>query len=226
MSEPPPTQPAVVVRRGRLALELVAVLLIVWLPYVLAAFAGRQSGGYQGWKAELRGVGIQTGFVALILILLRWNRESWRRLGIRRFRWWAELLWAALLYIACWINWLVLDRMLPVPVEPPAAAPVDPPETPSWLLFAPILLVNSIFEEVFVRGYLWDRLRRLTGSPMLALGGSALLFTAYHPYSLRDLASIFVFGLILGYAFMHGRSLPRLIVAHTLFNLSIIFGWA
>jgi membrane protease YdiL (CAAX protease family) len=56
--------------------------------------------------------------------------------------------------------------------------------------------------------------------------GSALLFTAYHPYSLRDLAYIFVFGLILGSAFMHGRSLPRLIVAHTLFNLSLAFGWA
>ena len=85
------------------------------------------------------------------------------------------------------------------------------------------LLVSAAFEEILIRGYLWNRLGRLTRHKGLALLLSATLFTAYHPYDLAGLVYIFAFGLVIGLFHWKGRSLPRLIVAHTLFNVSILY---
>jgi membrane protease YdiL (CAAX protease family) len=210
--------------RRALGLELGLVLLVLWLPLFLAGFSAPRRSEPHSLFLELYGMAREAGGVALLLYVLWRNHESWRHIGLRRCRWWAELLWAGLIYVTCWIWWFALDHVLSALFGPATQTEASTPK--SVALMVPALLVAAIFEEVFIRGYLWCRLLRLTGSKPLALAGSSLLFTAYHPYSLRELAYIFTFGLVQGLFYWQGRSLPRLILAHTAFNLAITYGWS
>jgi len=210
--------------RHALAVELAVVLIAVWLPMVVAGSIVRGEPRPETIVSELYGMASFGGVIALLLYFLWRNREPWRHVGLRRIRWWSELLWAALIYVACWIAYILISRWAPLSYEPSQTAAFPTRPGTAYLVVLPFfLLISSVFEELLVRGYLWNRLQRLTGSKAVALVGSSLLFAAYHPYTLFELVYIFSFGLILGLFRWKGRSLPRLILAHTLFNLSIAY---
>lgn len=222
---PPEAIPNAVVDRRALRLELFIVLLVIWLPLFTSGVYWRNQPREHTTAGEFYGMASELGSIALILYLLWRNRESWRHLGLRRCRWWSELLWALLIYAAAWMAAITLNRWLSILFGDEPHARPSPVRRDLAFFFALGLgtLVAAAFEELFVRGYLWNRLCRLTGSKTVALFGSALLFTAYHPYTLRQLAFVLTFGLVLGLFHWRGRSLPRLILAHTLFNLSIFW---
>jgi membrane protease YdiL (CAAX protease family) len=210
--------------RRALGTELGVVLIVVWLPLVVAGSVGRGEPRAQTIASELYGIATEVGVIGLLLYLLWRNREPWRHVGLRRVRWWSELLWAGVIYVACWVAWMLLTRWAALLYGP--APETTSPEKPgaAYLVALPLFLViSAAFEELFVRGYLWNRLQRLSGSKAVALVGSSLLFAAYHPYRVYELLYIFTFGLVLGLFQWKGRSLPRLILAHTLFNLSVSY---
>jgi len=212
--------------RRALRLELIVVLLVIWVPLFAAGFFWRGLPRERTVGHDLFRMACEAGSIGLILYLLWRNRESWRHVGLRRCRWWVEILWTVLIYIAAWLGWIVLERWMSILFGDVARSDFshERPATLYFILLPLTYLVSATFEELFIRGYLWNRLCRVTGSKILALFGSALLFTAYHPYSARGLTFVFAFGIILGLFNWKGRSLPRLILAHTLFNLSIMWG--
>ena len=88
-----------------------------------------------------------------------------------------------------------------------------------FVLFA--ILVGT-YEELLFRGFLMPRLRRATGSWLLAILLSAAPFVLLH---LEDqepvaLAPIAILALAFSVATILRRSIVPAIVAHTLFNLS------
>lgn len=80
-------------------------------------------------------------------------------------------------------------------------------------------------EETIYRGYLISRVLALTHSRSLAVLGSSVMFALAHGYGVVGSVSTFLFGLVLGLCFLWGRSLPRLILAHWIYNLMLLYGY-
>jgi membrane protease YdiL (CAAX protease family) len=206
--------------------ELAAALLLIWLPWFVLGITWHVGPRSSVLRKEFLCMALEAVDIALILWWFRRNGESWRSLGIRKVRWWTELLWSVGIYAAEWMAWFLLDPILMDLLGPPSdTSTVGRPRGLLFWLLPFFLLLSAFFEELFFRGYLWIRLRRLTGGRLPALALSTLLFTVYHPYPSRDLVYIGVFGLVLGFFFWTSRSLPRLVLAHTWFNLSIYYHW-
>lgn len=88
-------------------------------------------------------------------------------------------------------------------------------------LFLLFLIVNSVFEEVFVTGYLIEASR--ASGTAYAVSLSTVVRLLYHTYQGPvALAYIVPIGLIFGAVYARYRNLWPLIVAHTLINL---FSW-
>jgi membrane protease YdiL (CAAX protease family) len=168
------------------------------------------------------------GTIALVLLLVCRNREPLRSIGLRKIRWWAEPIWAFFIFVVTWGVAVVISRYMETwfgraPDHETAARPL--PGGLHGLMIPAIIFLSALSKEIFMRGYVWHRLQLLTGRPVLSLLFSALLFTGSHSYSWRGLVHIFAFGLIMGFFFWKGRSLPRLVMAHTVFNLTLIYHW-
>lgn len=102
-------------------------------------------------------------------------------------------------------------------------APVNPTLVPSpQLMFSIILgvsLVNAVYEEVFVAGYLISALTEKFSVPY-AVGISALLRGSYHLYQGPVAAiSIGVLGLAFALYYVRSKTLWPLVVAHTLLDI-------
>jgi len=98
------------------------------------------------------------------------------------------------------------------------------------------VLVSAAFgEELFFRGYLFERLQRLLGTSVRTLVGIVLLTTAlfalahYHDQGLPGVEQAVVTGLVFGGVFAWRRKLPIVMVAHGAFDLTavalIYWGW-
>lgn len=208
-------------RRGRLV-EFLVVLSLTWLPIVGANVLSLNLPDLRSLKSELYGLLWNVGMIALILFVVWRNGESFRRLALRRTRWWAEILWAFLIYCADWLVVIGILFILSPSVDGP---PVAPPSGVYGVLLPIFLLVSAATEELLFRGYLWDRIQRWGRRGWLTLLLTALMFTVMHPYDLQGLLFIFEAGLVLGFFRMWGRSLPRLIMAHFAFNLAVTYQW-
>ena len=86
-----------------------------------------------------------------------------------------------------------------------------------------LLVINSIFEELFLCGYLITRLHDMRGF-WFAVNVSTAIRLSYHLYQgSAGVPSIIATGLIFGYWFARTRQLWPLIVAHAYLNL---LAWA
>jgi uncharacterized protein len=202
--------------RPRLLAECGLVLMIAWVPLMV--------GGRLVQSEVAPDAGLQLYYIlallapTLLLHYLVWrNGESFRHLAWRPLRPFRELLWAGLIFVALWIATLV-DLALLGPFSGGSTPSIGSP----GLLLTLQLLVAAVFEEVLYRGYLWNRFRRLSRSPALTMVATSVFFTATHPYPLRDLSSVFCFGLLMGAFRLQGRSLARLILAHWSYNLVLL----
>jgi membrane protease YdiL (CAAX protease family) len=82
------------------------------------------------------------------------------------------------------------------------------------------VLLNSIAEELVMRGYLTVRVEQLAGNAFLTVSVPALLFASYHIYQgVWGAVLIGITGLALGVWFYKTRRLLGPIVAHTCMNL-------
>jgi len=88
------------------------------------------------------------------------------------------------------------------------------------LFWAAIVLLGPIFEEVFFRGFLFAGLvrSRLGGAGTVVV--TALAWAVIHvQYDLYGIATVFVIGLLLGWARLRTGSLALTIALHAAFNL-------
>lgn len=202
--------------------DLVLVLGVVWFPLFALSLYWRLHPGPMSLALELGYMAFELAGIGLILFLMRRRGEPLRHVGLRRVRWWTELLWALAVYVACWGAWMLLD-LLPLEVLGPPSPPLERPSGLYAAVLPLFLLVGASFEELLFRGYVWTRLARMPGRKTAALFVATTLFTAWHPYPARDLVYVFVFGAVLALFFWKGRSLPRLVLAHAALNFAIYF---
>jgi membrane protease YdiL (CAAX protease family) len=51
---------------------------------------------------------------------------------------------------------------------------------------------------------------------------AAALFAIPHGYPPNSTLTVFAFGVVLGWVYLRSRSLPRLVIAHWIFNLAVM----
>jgi hypothetical protein len=154
--------------------------------------------------------------LATTAVILRARGWTVDRIGLR-FSWTAVaaglplFIWYMLIY---WFTWLFITAVYP------SARAVQGPKFTSgapFVLVASFIVVNSVFEEVTVTGYVVTALAE-QGAP-LAITASALIRFAYHLYQ-GPIATISILplGLLFAGVYWRWRNLWPLMVAHTIAN--------
>jgi uncharacterized protein len=165
----------------------------------------------------LRGVATEMAILVVVGWILRVRGWDLRRL-MGRFTW-PAVFGGIGLFVAFYVLY-VLVTLAVLAVYPPAAQL----STVRFIVSAPVaviflfILVNSVFEELLVTGYVVAALSEQ--GPALAVTASALLRFLYHLYQ-GPVASMAVLplGLLFGAAFWKWRTLWPLVIAHTLANI-------
>jgi len=154
--------------------------------------------------------------LAATAVILRARGWTIDRIGLRFS--WAGLaaglplfIWYMLLY---WFTWLFITTAYP------AARTIQGPKfssTAPFVLVAIFIVVNSVFEEVTVTGYIVTALSEQGAA--LAITASTLIRFAYHLYQGPTATiSILPLGLLFAGVYWRWRNLWPLMVAHTIAN--------
>lgn len=215
----PPADPAYV----SLVVETIAVLLVT-CSYRLVYFglgpsATRGSITTWGLVATLAE---DAGIALLVLFLLK---ADLRKLLVPESRraWLREISWGLALAVAMWFlnRWTFeLARSLGFRSGPStwAAALRDPAVRTTFLLTTPI---SCLRQELEFRLYFQSRFARiLAGKKDLAVLLTSWIFAAVHGYSPAATCGVFSIGLLLGSAFAITGRLPRVVLAHLLYNVT------
>lgn len=92
--------------------------------------------------------------------------------------------------------------------------------TPDWwvhvLIMVAAVVIAPVFEEVLFRGLLQTSLRKISASPIVAVGLASLVFAVIHPH--WQAPPIFVLSLLIGALYEVSRNLWAAIVMHAAFN--------
>jgi membrane protease YdiL (CAAX protease family) len=165
--------------------------------------------------------------VALVLYLVRRSNDTWATIGLRFDRWRKDVLIGV--GAAAAVGGVGLVAYL-IARQADASLTLVPTTLPDVWWRIPILVLasfaNAALEEVVLIGYLGSRVRRLGGSPALAIGISALVRGFYHLYQgLSGFLGNLVMGAIFATYFQRtGRVVP-LIVAHTIIDVVAFVGY-
>jgi membrane protease YdiL (CAAX protease family) len=90
----------------------------------------------------------------------------------------------------------------------------------NWISISLIIIINSIFEEFILIGYLFKRLEKY--HPVIIIGLSILIRESYHTYQgWMSLISILPTGLVFGFYYYKYKKLWPVIIAHGFSNLFV-----
>jgi len=166
---------------------------------------------------------------ALVLYLLWRSGDPWEWFGLSRPRW-SDLVMGILVALAVGVAHRVVLATIWMPLPTAWKESVDSGHgfavqgsAAEWALSVTAQLANGFAEELSMRAYLLLRLRQLRGSAATALLLSSLLFATYHLYQGPwGCISAFVYGVLLGLAFLKIRRLWPVALAHAAGNLHIV----
>ena len=142
-----------------------------------------------------------------------------------------------LIWLIGWLSTLLAQALAgPEAIDPLAHETLqalrDAPMGVWWVLTGVIAVVAApVLEELIYRGMVQNGLMRLSGSPGLAIGGSALVFSLMHYSSVAPhaLPTLFALGVAFGMAYNRTRCLAVPIVMHATFNainLAMTYFWS
>jgi membrane protease YdiL (CAAX protease family) len=207
-------------------------LMIVFGVLVLPSVCGGIEFLLQPWEhapktlpSGILGLVCDLGAIGLLFYLVSCNRESLQVLGLRRTRWWVEVLWAAAIVWASWWTYKYA-RVITVPMglEPwPEEQQAISGSTALKAALPVFLLASAFLEETLFRAYLWNRMVQWTRAPFWSLVFCSAVFALIHCASPAVLIQHFVSGLVLGAFYWLGRSTPRLVLAHCARNLVVTY---
>lgn len=97
------------------------------------------------------------------------------------------------------------------------SSPLDPHKLVDLIGFIPIALTAGFTEEAICRGYLQRQLHALTGSPAVAIGLQAAIFSLSHGYELPiyNLTAKFIVGVAFGMLAFRRKSLLPGMLGHS-----------
>jgi len=167
------------------------------------------------------------GSILIIAVILRYRRQSVKSVGLGHRKLALNLLigigavavafgLSVATNLLLWLAWPELpDQMMEN-----ARRILDMVPKLHPLGFAGVALMIGIYEELLFRGFLMTRLRRASGSWVVAVLISTAIFTALHALdqTLAALVPITILSVVFSVATIWRRSIVPAIVAHTLWN--------
>jgi len=133
------------------------------------------------------------------------RRDLWRWLG-----------YLVAFIIAVHAVVLILDR----PIVTPFEQRVYKTAQNLWLLFFAIVVAAPAFEEIFIRGFIFQGLLSPVGAKATIILTSLLWALVHLQYDAVEVSMIFAAGLLLGYARLQTNSIYVPMAMHSLWNLS------
>lgn len=164
---------------------------------------------------------ILTEVVLFVIISIYLWLRGWRLQHFRLNISWKNTVFGIGLYIVSVITFYVLYFLFEPLVAPFSFTEVDPMATQRLPLFtiSVVSIVNSIYEETFVVGYVYTAVRQRYGK-WTAINTSAAIRLCYHLYQGPISAiSIIPVGILFCFVYARNGRLWSLIVAHAIFDL-------
>jgi membrane protease YdiL (CAAX protease family) len=210
--------------RDRL-LELLAVFLLLLAPTVFYFATGgtRGSDGDTSVVSLIPDMLMRVGWCALVpLLLTRRDTFDWKLPKSGR-EWGKEFGWGLLLVLAVVGCGALMGLIVGLSgLEDPTGLSESKWNTSTMLAFLMFTPLIGMEEELLFRVYFQTRLTQVVRSkrvlPVFIASG---LFAAVHGYSVAGTLMILVFGLVLGASYQANRKIPRLVIAHTLWNIGV-----
>jgi membrane protease YdiL (CAAX protease family) len=208
--------------------ELTAVLLVTFVYRTLALLQhGAWSADYtrnSDPAAYLSHLPWYIGLSMLLWILVRRDKAVVQPTVLRKCNWWYEIGFALAILFA---NLLVVRLVaifayqIGVPRSQPQAISVD--SSAEWLIYFVVWFFATLYEEILYRVYLQSKIESLIGRPILTILVSSTLFAVSHGYPLRGTILVFATGVLFGSIYYCSRCLPRLALAHWMYDLLLAF---
>jgi membrane protease YdiL (CAAX protease family) len=155
---------------------------------------------------------------AVILAVLGWflHLRGWRLGGFDARPRLREVVDAIGLVLLCYLAWYLLWQAIALLAAPASSASpvVDPAARVDWALILAVSILNPLYEELFLCGYIITVLNRWRGI-YWASAASLAIRLAFHTYQGPEgLLSIVPVGLVLTLYFVVTRRLWPVIIAH------------
>ncbi len=97
--------------------------------------------------------------------------------------------------------------------------------TPAWAVYSAIasaVILAPVAEELLFRGLLLPAISRWSGSQWMGIIASGFMFGLIHMPLYQNVASLMLFGVVLGYVYVKSGSLTLVILVHAVFNAKTI----
>ncbi len=204
------------------AIELLAVFFVFCAPNLFLFAAGYTPSGDLTVGLQVSDLLARIGWCALVPFLLtRRDAFDWKLPRTGR-EWGKESGWGVLLVLAVvgcsTLIGLVVNALgLDDPTTSLTDSAWDKRVLATFLLSTPII---GLHEELVFRVYAQTRLTQILSSKrVLPVLIASVVFSAMHGYSLAGTLMILSFGLVMGTSFQANGKIPRLVIAHTLWNV-------
>jgi membrane protease YdiL (CAAX protease family) len=230
----PPQEPGATSRtNAQLWIEVIAVLCLVYLPYLIYSLMHLIK-GYPSdrsiYEREIYLIVQSLQIFVPLLLIMALTKEPWSRFGIRRPDWIIDLFGGVTIGGLAIFAEKFTYSFLPLSLLEWSPSHGNHYEARTEgiaisLLILLAIIADAFAEELAMRAYLIPRLETLLRSKAFAVLISTLLFASYHLYqgvfaAIGSAAIGFVFGI----AFCFWRKLWPLVIAHTFVNLLVFFG--
>jgi membrane protease YdiL (CAAX protease family) len=205
--------------------ELLAIFFLLLAPTMFYFLTGgtRGSEGDATVASLIPDMLMRVGWCALVpLLLTRRDAFDWKLPKSGR-EWGKEFGWGLLLILAVIGCDVVIGLIVSLThLEDPTQVTesmFNLSVAAAFLMFTPII---GLEEELLFRVYAQTRLTQVLRSKrVLPVFLSAGVFAAVHGYSLAGTLMILVFGLVLGASYQANGKIPRLVFAHTVWNVGV-----
>jgi membrane protease YdiL (CAAX protease family) len=197
---------------------IVGVLIALFaLPGVVGLFTALRI-PWTALNIVLREVAVFVWAGVLVWIIRRKELRGWESVGLQRASLGKTALWVLLtipmIGLALFLSFLLI-KLFKLPLFSSAdAAKFD--QLPIWVLLL-VVVRAGLLEEFFYRGYVMDRLQRLTGNRLLSVGVPLVLFGAFHyRQGWAGIIIAFLTGAVLTGVYLYKRNLWICITIHFL----------
>lgn len=189
-----------------LALALLGPMLAVFLGS--AIFATEQSEARVGFGLAVHWLNL----LAVLAIVLMWERQPLASIGVQRFRWWTIPLGLAAGVVILVVASVLITALKLSSDEHYAVFLKSLP----FITRLAVVITAGVFEETLYRGYALERLTTLCRSKWPAAVITLAAFTLAHvpAVGLAHLAPVFLVSLFVTLLYLWKRNLVVAIVAH------------
>jgi len=199
-----------------LALSVVAMIVVAWTGNS-AALDNLEASGLVLGLATIAGTPVVVG----LCLFFAWLRKGIRMrsyLGLQWPRWRVTLAWSGVVVLMI-VASDTITTLLGRPIVPEVMVEVYRTSGFAPLLWLAIIVAAPLGEEFLFRGFLFAGLQRSRIGPWGAILLTALTWAVIHlQYDHYEVATIFVAGILLGYARWKTGSMLLCVTLHALMN--------